>query len=119
MHIEYLPEEGKKFIEYETRNNTITFGDDELSINLAKKERDYDISVDVIRDYSGGLLCSIDSSAEEYVAQVLIPARQYNEEEKENPNYNPSNPESGETTVVRTAVPFDIKNCTLKLYEEV
>ena len=118
MKITKLPENGKNFIEYEVTKKSITFGDEELTINLEKKERDYDISVDVVRDYSGGLLCMINSSAERYVAQVLIPARKYKEEVIPNPDYDPDDPMSEKELHIRTAIPFDIDNCELKLYEE-
>ncbi len=118
MIITKLPEDGVHFIDYEVTRKSITFGDEELSINLSKKERDYEISVDVIRDYSGGLLCAINSSAERYVAQVIIPAREYVESIEPNPDYDPDDPESEEEIHTRTAVPFDIDRCELKLYEE-
>ena len=39
-HIEYALSGGKK----------ITFGDDELTINLASRERDYEVSLDICID---------------------------------------------------------------------
>lgn len=60
-----------------------------------------------------------------YVAQVEIPARQYDEEEQENPAYDPEAEDTGEgmgmgatqrTIIVRTPVPFDIDNCTIYLW---
>lgn len=119
MKVAKLPENGKKFIDYEVTDKSIIFGDEELSINLEKKERDYDISVDVIRDFSGGLLCSINSSAEKYVAQILIPARQYTTSTVDNPEYNADDPKSKKKIRTKVAVPFNIDNCELKLYEEV
>lgn len=41
--------EGKK-VAYEVTGNKITFGDDEITLNLAKYERDEEVQVDICRD---------------------------------------------------------------------
>ena len=45
-HIEYALSDGKK----------ITFGDDELTINLATRERDYEVSLDICIDEEDGVV---------------------------------------------------------------
>ncbi len=90
--------EGPK-IEYEVSGTKITF-DDELMLNLKKYEQDDPVSIDICADVNGNLGTS---PAYRYVAQIEIPAREYEETES-----------NGETT--RTAVPFDMDRCTLKLY---
>ena len=45
-HIDYALSSGKK----------ITFGDDELTINLATRERDYEVSLDICIDEEDGVV---------------------------------------------------------------
>lgn len=108
-----------KHIEYETTNKSIIFGDDDLSINLKNRERDESVLIDVCANNEGQLTMGT-AAGLKYVAQVEIPARQYTEEEQENPNYDMEADEGTEaarkTIVVRTPVPFDINNCTIYLW---
>ena len=105
------------YVEYETTSKSIIFGD--LSINLKNRERDEKVLIDICADANGELTMGT-AAGLKYVAQVEIPARQYTEEEKENPNYDPEAEEGTEaarqTIVTRTPVPFDIDNCTLYLW---
>jgi hypothetical protein len=89
--------EGAK-IEYKITVSTkkITFGDDELTINLSKYERDEEVCIDICVDENGML--TIGQMAKYYVAQVILPARQYSDEEHTNP------------------VTFNINNATLILW---
>lgn len=50
MKIVKLPENGTNFIDYEVDGNTISFDDGEVMLNLKKKERDYDVMIDLCRD---------------------------------------------------------------------
>lgn len=105
-------------IEYTTTKKSITFGDDDLMLNLKNRERDEDVMIDVCADRDGYLVLGA-SAANRYVAQVLIPAREYVEEEIDNPDYDPEQPAgegNPEKITTRTAVPFDSKNCTIYLY---
>jgi len=104
--------EGPK-IDYEVRKTKITFGDDELTLNLARLERDDDISVDICIDEYGILHTGL---AREYVAQIEIPARQYDMVEKDNPDYDPEDETSQKVIQEKIAVPFSMDNVTLKLY---
>lgn len=105
-----------KHIEYRTTAKSIIFGDDDISINLKNRERDDEVLIDVCTDTNGELTMGT-AVGLNYVAQLRIPARQYTEEEQENPNYNPEAvKEMGaetKTMIVRTPVAFDIKNCTI------
>lgn len=98
--------EGTK-IGYEVTGNKIIF-DDELMLNLAKYERDDPMHIDVCRDEFGCLCMGL---ATRYVAQIDIPAREYNyiETEAEDENENKK--------TEKVAVPFDIDNVTLTLWE--
>lgn len=118
MNVIRKPENGKSFVDYEVSGNVISFGDDEIMVNLKKKERDDDVTLDVCRDYLGGLVLST-AGARVYAAQVFIPARRYTETSEENPDYDPEDPSSQQYITRREPVPFSMDNVTLTLYEEV
>lgn len=109
-----------KHIVYDTTSKSIIFGEDEdLSINLKNREQDEKTLIDICSDSDGFLVIGT-AAGLRYVAQVEIPARQYTEEEQENPNYDPE-AEAGteaasQTITVREPVPFDIDNCTIYLW---
>ncbi|MBU5438278.1 hypothetical protein KQI42_09675 [Tissierella sp. MSJ-40] len=100
--------EGTK-IPYTIKTSKVTF-DDELMLNLEKYERDDPNHIDVCRDKFGNLVCGvIPGVAEVYVAQIDIPAREYDFiadglDENEQPKEVPF------------PVPFDIDKCTLTLW---
>lgn len=98
-HIGYTVSSGKK----------ITFGDDELTINLASRERDYDVKLDICKDAADGLVVGT-GGATNYVAQVEIPAREYDIAD------GPED-EHGNATEIPVPVPFDISRCTLYLWK--
>ena len=108
-------------IDYETTGKSIIFGDDDLAINLKNRERDESVQIDVCSDSTGNLTMGT-AAGLRYVAQIEIPARQYTEEEQENPDYDPENQDQGvmgmltPTIIVRTPVPFNIENCTISLW---
>lgn len=51
-----------------------------------------------------------------YVAQVDIPAREYDEKEIENPDYNEEEETSSPTMIKREPLPFSMDNVTLTLF---
>lgn len=110
MKVTYLPEynENKKFIGYEVNKNNLSFNDGDLSFNVSKKERDYEVVIDICEDYTGGLVMGA-STGDKYVAQVVIPAREYEEVETEENEQG-----TGKKSV---PIPFDIERCELKLWE--
>ena len=112
MTIVKRPEDGTKFIDYEVDGNMISFDDGEVTLNLKKKERDYDVSIDLCRDWMQGLVMGADD-AKSYVAQIFIPARQYEYVE----NKTEKN-ENGDPVTERKAIPFSMDNCMLTLWEE-
>lgn len=103
---------GKK-ISYSTSKSKITFAD-ELMLNCEKLERDFDVSVDICIDKYGMLTAG--SLGEKYAAQIEVPARQYTEEQVENPDYNPDDETSQEYISTKTPVDFSMTNVKLKLY---
>jgi hypothetical protein len=102
--------EGEK-IPYAISGNKITFGDDELTLNLAKYERDAAAHIDICRDKYGTLVTGvIPGLAESYTAQIDIPARKY--------DYIADGVDdiTGEPREVPMPLPFDLKKCTLTLW---
>lgn len=69
-------------IEYEVHNNKITFGDDELTLNLSKYERDDEVVIHVCIDHENIITSSL---SENFVANIVIPAREYEDEERTQP----------------------------------
>lgn len=119
MKITHLPEGGKNFIPYEVVGNSIDFNDGDLMFNVSKKERDYDVTIDICQDYTGGLVMGADAG-DRYVAQVVIPAREYTEKEIANPDYAPEadgSMENSKTITQRDPVPFSMDRCELRLWE--
>lgn len=74
--------EGTK-IPYEVSGKRITF-DDDLSLNLAKQEKDWPVHIDICVDGDGNL-CNGTGAGLYYVAQIDIPAAAYNDEQIRQP----------------------------------
>lgn len=101
--------EGEK-IAYEVSGSKVFFGDDELMVNLKTRERDEEVTIDICKDTQDGLTVGVNTEAREYVAQVTIPAREYEivdtgQQDKD-----------GNPIMERRALPFDMKKCTLTLW---
>ena len=111
MKVIKTPETGTKFIDYEIDGNVISFEDGELMLNLKKKERDYEVTIDICKDWMQGLVMGADD-AQSYVAQIVIPARQYTYEDTGETD------ENGSAIIEKKAVDFSMDNCTLTLWEE-
>ena len=99
-------------IPYTVSKTKVTF-DDELMLNLAKLERDFDVSVDICIDKFGMLVTGL---GVKYAAQIEIPARRYVDKEQVNPEYDPEDENSQKTIMVPEPVSFSMDNVTLKLY---
>ena len=98
-NIEYALSGGKK----------ITFGDDELTINLASRERDFEVSLDICIDEEDGVVIGTGGRAQKYAAQIVIPARRYDVIED-------GEDENGEPKEIPMPIPFDMSLCTLILW---
>lgn len=104
--------EGAK-IPYQIIDNKIAFGNDELTLNLERYERDDESNIDICRDKYGNLVMGvIPGVAESYIAQIFIPRRDYDIVLGEIDEFE----QPMETMV---PVPFDIGKCTLTLWAEV
>lgn len=113
--------EGAK-IPYTINGTKITF-DDELTLNLAKYERDDPNHLDICRDRFGNLICGvIPGVAEIYVAEIDIPARAYIETPIEKPEAEVQSEEPDQPGgtmgggATRDPIPFDMNQCTLTLW---
>ena len=63
-------------VAYEVTGNKITFGDDEITLNLSKYERDQDVRIDVCNDDDHILIAGL---SKYFVANIIIPARSYDD----------------------------------------
>lgn len=111
------PKNGKNFVEYSIRGTKISFNDGEISADLQKKERDDEVKLDVCMDFVGGLIFGA-NGAKLYVAQIVIPARQYIDTEIDNPDYKPEDESSQEKITQHEPVPFSMDNVELTLFEQ-
>lgn len=96
--------EGPK-IPYSVRTTKITF-DDDLTINLAKREKDWPEHIDICADAEDNLVIGA-AVGRRYVAEIDIPARRYVPEEVE---------VEGETQEQLVPVPLDMDTVTLSLF---
>lgn len=102
--------EGPKIEYLQEGNNLLSFRD-ELFINLAKCERDYPVQIDICENKDGILTTGV---SQRYIAQIDIPARQYNEVTVENTELEGTENE-GELFKLEP-VPFSMENVTLTLW---
>lgn len=117
--IQVIEKEEGKHIGYQVTSKKITFGDDELTINLASRERDYETVLDICLDTEDGLVIGVGENAKKYVAQVAIPARDYEVVEGEVVMQMGEGQRDGEEMrqTVSVPVPFEMKKCTLILWK--
>ena len=124
--------EGRK-IEYELRGTKLDFADGTLTMNLAKYQRDYPVTKTITGDAEGNLL--IDGSESRfYVAEVEIPAIEYEDVEVEGEAENatataavegaekteeettPAEDAAPKTHIERKAKPLNTDDVTLRLW---
>lgn len=106
--------EGTK-IPYEVMGNKICF-DDDLTINLAKREENDAVHIDVCFDDDRNLVIGA-AAGRLYVAEIDIPAREWVEVELEDENAeNMENVGTAMKSFSREPVPFDISKVTLSLW---
>ena len=90
-------------IDYELRGTRLSFADGELTLDLARYQQDDPVTRDIMVDSEGYLT---NGRGRYYVAQVEIPAKEYEETE----------PENEDDEVERTALPLDTDKVTLYLF---
>ena len=90
--------------------NTIVFRDGELSLDLSKYERDFEVKIDVTENEYNQLQVGL---SKKYVAQIIIPEREY----KDVP-YEKANDEGAmETLIEKVAQPFNITKTIIETVE--
>jgi len=92
--------EGSK-IAYEVTGTKITFGDDELTINVAKYQRDWSVQIDICSNRDKQLVIGTGDGLY-YVAQLDVPEIKYTEPENEEETPEP--------------LPIDMDEVTLTLW---
>lgn len=102
--------EGQKIEYLQEGNNLLSFRD-ELFINLARCERDYPVQIDICENSDGILTTGV---SQRYIAQIDIPARQYNEVPVENTEGEGT--EGEEESFRLEPVPFSMEKVTLTLW---
>lgn len=106
--------EGRK-IDYELNGTKLEFADGALTIDLARYQKDDPVTRDIMVDSDGYLMMG---RGRYYVAQVEIPAREYEETEApatmaEDTGENGGMNQSG---VIRTPLPLNTDDVTLYLF---
>lgn len=103
--------EGTK-IDYNLRGTKLNFADGELTLDLARYQRDDEVTKDIMVDSEGYLTTG---RGRYYIAQIEIPAREYDEEVE-----TVTEEVDGETvereTVTRTPKSLDTDKVTLYLF---
>lgn len=113
--------QGQK-IDWKQSGSKLTFGDDELMVNIAKYQRDWPVHLDVCGDKSGNLVIGV-GEGRYYVAQIDIPATRYTEPEIIMEQPTPAD-EDGETegrntmreTTPPEPIPLELSDVTLTLW---
>jgi hypothetical protein len=107
---------GRK-IGYVLEKYKLTF-DDELTVNLDKYQRDYEVTKDIMTDREGSLAIG---KGKFYVAQIVIPAAEYEETvgtEEKNAIDSETGEEKTETaeTVTKSKKPLNTDDVELRLF---
>lgn len=108
-----------KHLEYRVSGEKIIFGDDDLSVKLSTRERDEETVLDITADKDQGLMMGTGGNAHNYAAQIVIPARRYEEQEQEKEMEIGRDEDGGPVMgmgTVRVPQPFDVSRCTLYLW---
>lgn len=124
--------EGRK-VEYELRGTKLDFADGTLTMNLAKYQRDYPVTKTITGDAEGNLLID-GSDSRFYVAEVEIPAIEYEDveveweaenatapaavedAEKTEEETTPAEDTAHKTHIERKAKPLNTDDVTLRLW---
>lgn len=106
--------EGPK-IPYSVRTTKITI-DDDLTINLAKREKDDPVHIDICADHDGELVIGA-AAGRRYVAEIDIPARRYEEQPEPEPSGD-EEPDEGmdDEGTPPVPIPLDMNTVTLSLW---
>lgn len=106
-------------IAFDQNGTRLIFGDDEIMINAAKYQKDWNVEVDICKDKSGNLTIGTESGLR-YVAQIMIPAATYTETVIDAPEAQSTDPGEGDemnrTTIQRDKNELNMGDVTLVLW---
>jgi hypothetical protein len=102
------------FLEFFENGSVLSHG--EHTIDCARLQDDSQVIVDVCMDGNGDLTLGADGSAATYVANVIIPARQYQEQVVLDENDNPVPGDDGQEQIKRVALELDMGQVTGNLW---
>lgn len=105
MTVQYVNE--GQYVDYEVDGTRLFFGDDELMINCKKYQGDEERTIDIVKTRRNTLAVGADSGFM-YIAQAVIPAKQY--------DYKTVKNDDETETVERTAKNLNMDDVVLKLY---
>lgn len=100
--------EGTK-IDYEQIGTKLIF-DDMLMINCEKYQKDFDITIDIVSTLFGDLTIGADKGTK-YVAQVMIPAAQYDDVKNDD-----GDDSTQSQNMSRVKKPLNMSDVTLRLW---
>ncbi len=103
--------EGRK-IDYAVRGTKLNFADGEITLDIARYQKDDEVTKDIMVDSEGYLATG---KGRYYVAQVIIPAREY-DEETTTVTEEVDGEEVEREVVTRIAKPLDMDKVTLCLF---
>lgn len=99
-----------------TQNKTkIIFGDDDLAVNCATRQREQDITVDICYDSEQNLVIGA-AGAVRYVAQIFIPGFKYDETETTEEVMDMDGNKKTENRIVKTKKDLDMADVVLTLW---
>jgi hypothetical protein len=94
------------YLEFFENGTVLSHGED--LFDCAAKQEDSQVSIDVCMNAAGELKFSADGDAEAYVANVIIPARQYKSQGSVDGDGNPVLNQDGSQQVEQVALPLDM-----------
>lgn len=102
------------YVAYQISGNKITFNE-EFMVNLSKYERDDEVILDICRDNKTGALVTGVPEIGKYVAQIIIPPREYVASTLESQEMMTEETLVGKDAA-DVAVTFAMDKCTLSLW---
>lgn len=99
-------------IAYEESGTRIYFGDDEIMVNAAKYQRDWPVHLDICSNADNQLVVGTGEGLY-YVAQLDIPAIQY---EPQEPEHGETEGAMGEAQKPPKPIPLDMSDVVLTLW---
>lgn len=100
-------------IDYELNGTKLSFADDELVINMARYQRDYAVTKDIMLDSEGYLIMG---KGEAYIAQIEIPEIEYEEITETVTELDEEENEVEREVTERRPLPLDTEKVTLYLF---